>query len=356
MSSLVVAAGGGGDVIAAAVLASRAPGEVVGIATLAWDRLIVDPLPGPRAASDFTGLDTRPGYLIVTADCRPIPPAGSTLPRLAAELHLPLVLLDPAAGAVGLRRQLVAAADDLAAATFELVDVGGDILGCPTDSTLRSPFADSLTAAAAYGLPVTVLVAGPGLDGELSESVALERIGHDSHAYELNATIWEPFLPILEWHPSEATALLAAASRGLRGRVEIRDAGLPVVMTDRSPTVHELPPAKVMQLNPVAAALVGSQTFAEAEQAAVKVLGWTELDYERKKAQRVRSRTVPSDAELKARLRAWEVDARQRGVDFVTFRRLTEVLGHPDVAWLRAWLVGRWPERDRTPLWTLAPM
>ena len=106
----MVAAGGGGDAIAAAVLANAVPGiEGVGIATLAWDRLIVDPLPGPRAAADFTSLDVRGGYFLVTPDTRPLPPAGSTLPRLAAELPLPLVLLDPSAGAVGLCRQLAAA-------------------------------------------------------------------------------------------------------------------------------------------------------------------------------------------------------------------------------------------------------
>ena len=37
-----------------------------------------------------------------------------------------------------------------------------------------------------------------------------------------------PFRPVFTWHPSEATALLVAAARGLRGRVEIRDAGLGV--------------------------------------------------------------------------------------------------------------------------------
>src|SRR6266516_145515 len=135
----MVAAGGGGDAIAAAVLGSAVPGtEPVGIATLAWDRLIVDPLPGPRSAEDFTGLDERDGYHLVTPATQPVPPAGSTLPRLAGELPLPLVLLDPSAGAIGLRHQLAAAADDLGADTLRLVDVGGDILGHPGDAGLRS--------------------------------------------------------------------------------------------------------------------------------------------------------------------------------------------------------------------------
>jgi hypothetical protein len=106
----MVAAGGGGDAIAAAVLANAVPNtNAVGIATMAWDRLIVDPLPGPRSASDFDGLDEHDGYFVVTPDTQPVLPAGSTLPRLAAELPLSLVLLDPAGGAVGLRAYLAAA-------------------------------------------------------------------------------------------------------------------------------------------------------------------------------------------------------------------------------------------------------
>src|SRR5689334_8326554 len=102
----MVAAGGGGDAIAAAMLAQAVPDtNAVGIATMAWDRMIVDPLPGPRSVSDFTGLDERNGHLVVTPGTRPVLPAGSTLPRLAAELPLPLVLLDPTDAAVGLRAQ-----------------------------------------------------------------------------------------------------------------------------------------------------------------------------------------------------------------------------------------------------------
>src|SRR2546423_3770665 len=238
----MVAAGGGGDAIAAAVLANAIPGiEGVGIATLAWDRLIVDPLPGPRSTADFTGLDVRDGYFLVTPDTRPLPPAGSTLPRLVAELPLPLVLLDPSGGAVSVRAQLRAAMKHLGADAIRLVDVGGDILGRPGDEGLRSPFADALTTASCSSLPTRVWIAGPGLDGELSPELVVERTGHRPPLLTLSADAWQAFLPILEWHPSEASALLAAASVGLRGRVEIRDAGLPVELNDASAGVYELP-------------------------------------------------------------------------------------------------------------------
>ena len=47
--TLYVAAGGGGDVIGATILhaAIGSPDEPQ-IATFSWDRLLVDPVPGPR--------------------------------------------------------------------------------------------------------------------------------------------------------------------------------------------------------------------------------------------------------------------------------------------------------------------
>ena len=73
----------------------------------AWDRLMIDPLPGPRNAADFTGLrELRPGVYEVLPQSRPRPPAGSSLPRLADELDVRLLLLDPTHGAVGMAEQI----------------------------------------------------------------------------------------------------------------------------------------------------------------------------------------------------------------------------------------------------------
>jgi hypothetical protein len=338
VGTLLVAAGGGGDAIAAAVLATATNTSAVGIATLAWDRLIVDPLPGPRSVTDFTDLEAHDGYFMVTSDSRPIPPAGSTLPRLAAELPLPLVLLDPTDGAVGLRCQIAAATEGLGAKAIRLVDVGGDILGRPGDEGLRSPLADALTAASCLGLPTTVWLAGPGLDGELAEGLVVERIGDRLPLLTLDATAWPAFLPILEWHPSEATALLAAASFGLRGRVEIRDAGLPVQLTDNSTAVYELPLAAVAAINPLAGALVDSTSLVVVEGIIRGVLGHTELDVERTKAEKMR-RPENTPLDLEAALAQWEAGARARGVEYVTFRRLAEELGHRNVTELRSRLM-----------------
>ncbi|BBH65310.1 hypothetical protein ACTI_19950 [Actinoplanes sp. OR16] len=350
MGTLLVAAGGGGDAIAAAALSALIPDKAVGIATMAWDRLLIDPLPGPRSAADFARLESRRGWWQVTSHSRPIAPAGSTLPRLAGELPLPLALLDPSRGAQGMREQIESAARELHADHIRLVDVGGDLLGQPDDPGLRSPFADALTAASCLSLPAEVWVAGPGLDGELTENLVWQRAASHATVHTLDPEIWKPYLRILRWHPTEATALLASAALGLRGTVEIRDAGLPVHLTDRSPTALDLDLAAVANINPLIPILAGTASIGDAERLAVRTMGTTELEAERAKAARPR-RHQPPAADTLAALPDWERAARRRGVDFVTYRRLAEALGHIEVAALRTLLTTHHPTGDTSLLW-----
>lgn len=199
------------------------------ILTYAWDRLLVDPVPGPRGPASFTGL--RPltrSVQAVPGDARPVAPAGSTLPRLAAELPQTFALIDPYHGAEGITRHLEELIQHLEPESIDLLDVGGDILARGDEPTLRSPLADALTLAACcqVNAPVRLLVAGPGLDGEIPAEDLHDRMGPT--LLTLTAEHVEPVSAVLEWHPSEATAMLAAAARGVRGLCEVRDAGLPV--------------------------------------------------------------------------------------------------------------------------------
>ena len=109
MTRLIVAAGGGGDAVAAAMLHAALYGDEdqAVILTYAWDRLLIDPVPGPRGPDNFTGLEPlTPAVWTVPAEARPIAPAGSTLPRLAAELPHTFALIDPHHGVEGITRQL----------------------------------------------------------------------------------------------------------------------------------------------------------------------------------------------------------------------------------------------------------
>ncbi|MQA11110.1 MAG: DUF1152 domain-containing protein [Pseudonocardiaceae bacterium] len=329
--ALYVAAGGGGDAIAATMLAARDVGsEKPCIATYAWDRLLIDPLPGPRSIDDFDGLTMHTATVAeITPDTAPRAPAGSTLPRLAGEIDARLFLLDPYTGAVGMARQLTDMAVHLGCSRLVLVDVGGDILGHGDEPELRSPLADSLALVACTltDLPCRVLVAGAGLDGELTEAQVISRCQDHGAQQQAPITADEaaPFRPLFEWHPSEVTGLLVAAATGHRGTVEIRDQGLPIHLTDTSAFVYELPPKTLISTNAFAGGLNSSKTLEDIEQVIRSVRISTEIDYERNK-----NRSTPTacshETVSRDQLETATKEARSRGSHYVTIRRFAELL------------------------------
>ncbi|MET8579349.1 DUF1152 domain-containing protein [Streptomyces collinus] len=360
MTRLIVAAGGGGDAVAAAMLHAALYGgeDQAVILTYAWDRLLIDPLPGPRRPDAFTGLQRlTPAVWAVPAAARPIAPAGSTLPRLAAELPYTMALLDPAGGAEGLTHQLEDLVSHMEPESIDLLDVGGDILARGDEPTLKSPLADALTLAACCQLnaPVRLLVAGPGMDGELKPEDMGDVLGAVVHTFTASDT--DAISAVLEWHPSEATALLAAAARGVRGTCEIRDAGLPVALTDESPRVYEVDLDDAINRNELARAIMATAHLDEAEAHSREICGSSEIDYERNKALWLNDRP-PAKLDPVAiwpQLEEFEHEARARGVSHTTFRRIAEALNlsgsqRDD---LRHLLIDSRPEQYDAPLWRI---
>jgi hypothetical protein len=291
----------------------------------------------------------------VPADARPIAPAGSTLPRLAAELPHPFALIDPHHGAEGITRQLEELVSHLEPTSIDLLDVGGDILARGDEPTLKSPLADALTLAACcqVNAPIRLLVAGPGLDGELPLDEMRSLLGPLIHTFAAKDA--EPISSVLEWHPSEATGMLAATARGVRGTCEVRDAGLPIPLTDDGPTVYEADLDDALNRNELARAILTTATLDEVEAHSRQVCGYSEIDYERNKAAWLKEQpTVKLDpSTVLHQLDEFETEARSRGVTHTTFRHLTEVLNlngsqRDD---LRQLLIASRPERYVAPLW-----
>ena len=105
----------------------------------------------------------------------------------------------------------------------------------------------------------------------------------------------------------------------------------------------------------LAESLFDTTSFADAEDALIERLGWTELDYERAKARKAGPRSAGSttvdDALLQA-VRRFEAEAVARGTQFTTFRRIAEAVGVPRAhGQLRESLVRRLPGQNRPPLW-----
>ncbi|MGW0628290.1 DUF1152 domain-containing protein [Streptomyces sp. NPDC002758] len=358
MTRLIVAAGGGGDAVAAAMLDAALYGDddQAVILTYAWDRLLVDPVPGPRGPSDFTGLEPLTASVwSVPVEARPIAPAGSTLPRLAAELPHTFALIDPHHGAEGITHQLEELVSHLEPTSIDLLDVGGDILARGDEPTLKSPLADALTLVACcqVNAPVRLLVAGPGLDGELPLEEVRSLLGPLVHTFTAKDT--EPVSSVLEWHPSEATGMLAATARGVRGICEVRDAGLPIPLTDDSPRVHEVDLDDALNRNELARAILSTTTLNEVEAHSRDVCGYSEIDYERNKAAWLKDQpAVKLDpGTLLSRLHEFETEARSRGVTHTTFRRITEILNlnGSQREELRQLLITNRPSGHAAPLW-----
>ncbi|WP_405436441.1 DUF1152 domain-containing protein [Streptomyces avidinii] len=123
---------------------------------------------------------------------------------------------------------------------------------------LCSPFGDALTLAACHltGIRTTVHIAGPGLDGEIGEQPLLERLA-GSHPLVPDRDAAAAAARALAWHPSEASALWAAAIHGARGTV--RAVNNVIRLTDVSPRLYPLPLQEAIGHNPVARALVDEQ-------------------------------------------------------------------------------------------------
>ncbi|MGH9212482.1 MAG: DUF1152 domain-containing protein [Acidimicrobiales bacterium] len=330
---LLVAAGGGGDAITASALAPTLQLDTAPpVLTYSWDRLLVDPLPGPRSYADFDGLSQlAPNIFEILPTTVARPPAGSTLPRLAGDLPSRILLLDPTEGAIGMAEQVKSAAAHFGAPRLGVVDVGGDIIAQGDEPNLRSPLADMLALAACTlaELPCQLIVLGPGIDGELDETMVRERLADlDAHPIgSLDADTFADVLGVFAWHPSEASGLLAAAANGARGCVETRDGGHRVYLTDDTTEAYSVDAHKAAAPSP-AALLRSSTSLAEAADIVTRATGVDEIKYETDKAVRLRSRSArqASHDDL-ATVDGYAAEAAARGADYVTVRRLAELIG-----------------------------
>ncbi|MFE2736638.1 DUF1152 domain-containing protein [Streptomyces sp. NPDC059349] len=157
--------------------------------------------------------------------------------------------------------------------------------------------------------------------------------------------------------PAATTADSTPSGSGVRGRCEVRDAGLPVPLTDEGPTLHKADLDEALNRDEFARTVLATETLAEAEQHSREVCGYSEIDCKRNKASWLSSQAEQKfDPEAVFRqLDQFEVQARARGIAHTTFRRLTEAFGligkqRQD---LRALLLSSRPEQYEAPLWRI---
>ncbi|MGN5382202.1 DUF1152 domain-containing protein [Streptomyces lasalocidi] len=363
MTQLLIAAGGGGDVIGTTLVHHALHGGELARRT----RLFVGAAGrGPDSRSAFrTGLHrsaaAHPAPLADHGGLGHHRPGGfhSAPPGRRAADHAGAA--EPVRGVPQLARQIAEAAEKYAVDEVAVVDVGGDVFARGDEPTLLSPLPDALVIAAcvAAGVPAHLHLAGPGLDCEIPEQDLLPDLGTDW--LTLTEADTRGVAHLFDWHPTEASALLAAAARGRRGGCFVRDTGRPVVLSDASARVYRIPLDRVLARNRLAHELYTrlTATLDEAEQASWNVCGFSELRREREQSLLLQERNSPDSSVDDAwlGLDAWleQLQNANSQARYATFRCLAEGLGLTGEAALslRARLIEQRPHRYATPLFAL---
>jgi len=299
--ALVLGIGGGGDVVGALAVADqcRRLGTDVVMGGVSWERLPIDPHPGPRSAAEIVnGRELAPGVLLAGPDTRTEDGVVFAESRMAGLLGEPTVLVDPGMGPARIAESLAQAAPALEVDLFMFVDVGGDVLGAGTEPGLASPLCDAVMLAAGAvlagrGLPVIGAVVGPGCDGELTLEELLGRIALLAGVgalYAIEAVSPEAAAEIdgaVAVIPTEASAQIVRCVRGETGLAAIRGGRRTVQLTPFGAAVVYFDPAGALEsAAPLAREVLGARDLDEAQERLQRLGIRTELDYERTTADR----------------------------------------------------------------------
>ena len=290
--------GGGGDVVGGLAVARtlEALGTPFVLGGVSWERIAIDPRPGPRAIAHVRNARAL-GPTAALAGPATATSEGIAFceARMAEHLGVETVLIDPSEGAIGAAAGMAAAADELGCDLVVSVDVGGDVLARGRERGLASPLCDAVMVAAALrasrGLTQLLAVVGPGCDGELSVAEVLERTADLGQAgawigtWGVTPQIAEELRAAAAIVPTEASLQVArcaagetgeAPIRGGRRRAELGPVGALVFLFD--------PVAAPAEKLPLVRAVSGTRSIEEARRALAELGVRTELDYERSRA------------------------------------------------------------------------
>ena len=291
--------GGGGDAVGSLAVArhleSRGIEWVLG--GVAWERIVVDPYPGPRSLAEIRGA-TPLGRRAALVD----PGAGATTPegahfcesRLAGFLGTATVLIDITAGAPGAAAGIGEAADGLGCDLVVLVDIGGDAIASGDEPGLASPLCDAVMIAGAAAVEVEVPcllgVLGAGCDGELRPAEVAARVAALARSGAWIATTGvtpdaaDEISRAAEVAVTEASLLVARCATGTIGEVEIRGGRRTVEAGPLGAVCFVFDLQAALPELPLARAVAGAPSIVAAHEALERIGVGTELGYEMRRA------------------------------------------------------------------------
>lgn len=289
---LFFAVGGGGDVATASMLtlAARRAGLRSFVASVVWERFVIDPVPGPIKFDEISG-GRRIGDFSMLVDGNSKAFRGGRevvfqAARASRFLGEPIAIIDLVGGVYGVRRGLEEVLNHFGCETVVAVDVGGDIVATGFEEDLWSPLADFTGLAAVAQLKGVVAVHSPGGDGELPQDYVLKRISliaeHGGYlgARGITREDVENLEKILEFVESEASLATLLAAKGVWGYASIRKGSREVFISPVNLLTFFLDSTVVASLNPVVKDIENCKSI-ECARRRLNELGiFTELDLE----------------------------------------------------------------------------
>ena len=290
----MIGIGGGGDAVGSLAVAHNF--EAAGVETVlggvAWERLVVDPIAGPRPLVEIVGARAlAAGAAVVDPEIGATTPEGAHFceSRLASFLGRPTILVDVTEGPAVAASGIEAAADELECDIVILVDVGGDAIATGSEPGLASPLCDAVMIAAGSmlgSLPCVLGVLGAGCDGELEPPEVLERVAALARAGAWLGTLGVPpeaateIERAAEVATTEASVLVARAARGAVGPTEIRGGRRTVELGPVAALCFVFDLVAALPELPLARAVAGAGSIGKARDALAALGISTELDWE----------------------------------------------------------------------------
>ena len=299
---LVLGIGGGGDVVGSLTVArwcEQLGAEAV-LGGVAWERMPIDPHPGPRSIDEIDG-GRRAGERAVIAGPQTTTPEGVPFSesRVAGHLGAETVLIDITAGASGAAEGVAGAADELDCDLAAFVDIGGDAIASGSEPGLASPLCDAVMLAAAIELSERLstfcAVLGAGCDGELEPGevldrvAALARVGAWTETRSVTREVADAVEAAAAETQTEASLQVVRCARGETGVVAIRGGRRMVSLSPLGALAFFFDPPAAAPALPLAGAVAGSTSLEQAHRALSAIGVSTELDYERRRAAEART-------------------------------------------------------------------
>lgn len=290
--ALVFGVGGGGDIVSTIPVANFLKKFNLDViyGSILWDRLVVDPKPGPRSLNELLNVE-RVGETIafVNEDTKTVDGVVPNVARASKFLN-PVLALDITKGAKRLAKDLLSFVKREEIDIVLGVDAGGDAIATCYESGVRSPLADAVSVAVLKETDGVLAIFGFGSDGELKVEELLMNISEIIKrngflgCTSMNYKDYEEMKKLANYVITEASFLPLLAFEGFFGFKKLRR-GRTAFISPVSILTFYFKASSVFEINEAAKIVVDAKNIEEANDLLHKAGILTELDYERSLAE-----------------------------------------------------------------------